>query len=1594
MPMSTWPDNWSVVKVTGHYRNPDGTPAQGRVKFNINTPGRVVNQDAALIVPPLQVIAELDAEGRIEVELPASNDPDAAPLFTWKVTEFFTPGNRLYTYEIEVPHDVEEIDLSHTDEVTGGHVIYRYVRRDGDTMTGYLTLHADPSNARHAATKRYVDQRVADSDQSSIDRMNQHLAASDPHGDRAWAAQNTNNVMQSHLNATDPHGDRAYADGIVSDALEDSNEYTDNQIQAHIEADDPHGDRAYSDEIVGQAREDLQEYSDDLMADHLAQADPHGDRAYTDSEVEALEGRSETYTDDAVAAHVAATDPHGDRAYADRIVAGSLEDANDYTDQALTAHLSASDPHGDRAYADGVVSNAISDHSSATDPHGDRAYANDTFVPKTDVGVDVASLVGGKVPSSQIPAIAITETFVVSSEEEMLALEAQIGDIAIRSDLSLTFVLGENDPTELSNWYQILTPTAPVTSVNGEVGDVVLGSSDVGADPAGTASSAISNHLSATDPHGDRAYANNTFIPSSQIGAANGVAPLEDGIVPSGFLPEFMDGKTVLNGVGAPGAGIGVEGDFYIDTDAWEIYGPKTTGWGAGTSLIGPPGEDGAEGPEGPQGPAGEDGAPGEPGAPGADGQDGQDGADGAPGEDGRTVLSDSGVPDSGVGEDGDFYIDTTAWEIYGPKTAGAWGSGTSLVGPEGEQGEPGPAGADGAQGDPGPPGADGQDGIDGEPGPPGADGIDGEDGRSAYEIWLNPDPAPEPDGRFEFLKDDFSDPTESPVWDFYSNDANNIDGRLRLPLAENNYSNAYSRDEWTLEGSHVEVELATAPTSSTSTTAYLTMYVRSSVDGTHLEIRYNAVTNQLSMRNAVGYADSDAVNVDYDPDVHRWLRIRETSGSVYWETSTNGISWTQHRSVATPAWVVGADDLGLTLEGFRDGSDNGYGEFDNLGLAQPTEQDFLDSLVGPQGPEGPQGPPGGGGSDVPGFHNVLDYGAIGDGTTDDTAAIQSAFNQCLADGGGEVFFPGQGRVYSIAGPLRIYRNTTLTQAPDSTIRRSASGTMLLNGDADQNFGGYTGHGNIVIQGGTWDANGTVVTANNMAISIGHAENVTIRDTTIKDVPGFHAVELNAIRAGRVINVRSLGFIDTGSRQFSEAIQIDLALSSTQFGGFGPYDGTPCDDILIQGCTVATSGTPGTTGWGAGFGSHSFDTDRYHTNIRIVDNDVQDVIQYGVNAYYWQNVVISNNTMARSGGGVRVVTPNAANMSDIVINNNVFTSMGSFNNTIWVNGAATRPISNVTVVGNVINGNEGTTNTHGIRMAGVMGGTVSGNVIRNVSGTAISQGESLNTTVTGNHIAVANASGITCDAGTQCVISDNSISEVGNNGIHVLGGTDVSMTGNIVKGAGRTSGTNYGYRLSTTLTHFTLTSNRYRGTGSGNEVANAIGITSTCTNGSVWGNDMRGALATSATFVDNSNALNISENISFSPAWFAYNPALTASTTNPNAGGGYVVGSYQRYGNTIFFRASIVFGAGMSAGSGEYRLSLPTPFFSNPSFAVAVGIGGSNTPYALVAYADNPTNGYLRFVLPTGGYLGSTGIGSNSWQSGNYMHISGTYEAG
>lgn len=118
------------------------------------------------------------------------------------------------------------------------------------------------------------------------------------------------------------------------------------------------------------------------------------------------------------------------------------------------------------------TASTISDFSTAADARitAQKAAANGLAT----LGAD------SKIPTSQLPALAITETFVVASQAAMLALSAQPGDIAVRTDQSKTYILTADPASSLGNWQELLTPTDTVISVNGQTGAVTLTKTDIG----------------------------------------------------------------------------------------------------------------------------------------------------------------------------------------------------------------------------------------------------------------------------------------------------------------------------------------------------------------------------------------------------------------------------------------------------------------------------------------------------------------------------------------------------------------------------------------------------------------------------------------------------------------------------------------------------------------------------------------------------------------------------------------------------------------------------------------------------------------------------------------------------------------------------------------------------------------------------------------------------------------------------------------------------------------------------------------------------------------------------------------------------------
>ncbi|WP_431772175.1 right-handed parallel beta-helix repeat-containing protein [Streptomyces cucumeris] len=501
----------------------------------------------------------------------------------------------------------------------------------------------------------------------------------------------------------------------------------------------------------------------------------------------------------------------------------------------------------------------------------------------------------------------------------------------------------------------------------------------------------------------------------------------------------------------------------------------------------------------------------------------------------------------------------------------------------------------------------------------------------------------------------------------------------------------------------------------------------------------------------------------------------------------------------------------------------------------------------------------------------VTSYGAQPGGTVDAAPGIQLALNAARDAGGGWVIVPAGVWLLSSL-PLRIYGNTRLTLMPGAEFRRNMSETMILNGDAAQTFGGYTGHSNIVIEGGLWNMRGTTagLTASAMCISIGHASDITIRDLEVRDLPGYHAVELNSTKRGAILNCRFRGYVDPGARDFSEAIQIDLAKSSGVFGGFGPYDHVSCEDILVQGCYFGASGTAGTTAWPRGVGSHSATITKYHRRVRILGCTFEGLLQYACSLYNYEDTVVSGCTFSGCGSGVRLrtvilsdtedtkdpsgtQTSASQSMRNISITGNTFRSGGGYDEPIVALGETSGQVLNLAITGNSIDTSASAQN--GIRLERVERFTVAGNTVSNIDGTAISLENCTNGNVGTNQIYTPGSHGITAVTCTHTSLNANGIMYAANNGILIQDGSDIQVKNNYIKSPGRaTNATWYGIRVSTNASSIHITGNKTRPNGSGNEAINGLSITSACTNIARYGNDWRGSQFTGGALSDGSTS--------------------------------------------------------------------------------------------------------------------------------------------
>lgn len=216
--------------------------------------------------------------------------------------------------------------------------------------------------------------------------------------------------------------------------------------------------------------------------------------------------------------------------------------------------------------------------ANATDAQlRDRSTHTGTQPTSSVTGLDdalgsKADLIGGLVPTAQIPALAINETFTVASEAAMLALSAERGDMAVRTDFTpnRVYLLASDSPAVLADWKEIAGAGSVIT-VNGQSGAVTLAAADVDAAPA-------SRSIGTAAPlaGGGDLSANRTLSVANATTGAVGVVQLAGDLTGAATAPAIAAGA-----VTTPKIAAGVSGRLHIDATK-EVL--------AGDSFYGTPG--------------------------------------------------------------------------------------------------------------------------------------------------------------------------------------------------------------------------------------------------------------------------------------------------------------------------------------------------------------------------------------------------------------------------------------------------------------------------------------------------------------------------------------------------------------------------------------------------------------------------------------------------------------------------------------------------------------------------------------------------------------------------------------------------------------------------------------------------------------------------------------------------------------------------------------------------------------------------------------------------------------------------------------------
>ena len=285
-------------------------------------------------------------------------------------------------------------------------------------------------------------------------------------------------------------------------------------------------------------------------------------------------------------------------------------------------------------------------------------------------------------------------------------------------------------------------------------------------------------------------------------------------------------------------------------------------------------------------------------------------------------------------------------------------------------------------------------------------------------------------------------------------------------------------------------------------------------------------------------------------------------------------------------------------------------------------------------------------------------YGGVGNGTNDDTSAIQAALNAAAVTGG-EVWIPAG--TWEVSSTLIIGNNTWLHLSPGAVINRKINaGTGLLPTVLVSNFATTTAlssiTGNIQITGGKWDSTngGTQATACTI-FQLANATFMAIEQTILIGPQNNAAIQLFGVNDVVIRDTLFSGYTPTLSLSSitAPAVQVSQASSAELPAGLNSsmYTNTPCTQISLSASIVdvpiggykSTSGLS-VGGYGYLMGSPVVPSSASHAQIAIEMCSVNGLAHNLLLPNGWMNVILGNSLFNLGWAGGSSPSVSTANL--------------------------------------------------------------------------------------------------------------------------------------------------------------------------------------------------------------------------------------------------------------------------------------------------------------------------------------------------------------